>query len=152
MPLTRRRFLLTSTAGITAFAGCSTLSDTQRSLLIAVNNYTASPRQGHLRIEDDGTELVRQYLEVGTAGPETFATVETEVTLQGVSNGTSLDVTASFGDGLEASGSVTLNCTAEYAGDAIYVQVERGSNLRLNDACYDQFPSGEARQGGINAS
>lgn len=104
MAPTRRRVLLAGTGGITALAGCSVLSDPQQTLLLAVNNYTESPHQGHVLVENDGTNLVHQYLEVPAAEPNTSATVETKITLGDVSGGTPLDVTASFGDGLEATG------------------------------------------------
>lgn len=134
------------------FAGCSALSDPQQSLLIAVNNYTESRHQGNLLVEKDGTELVRQYVEVGAAEPDAWTTVETEIALGEMPGGTRLDVTASFGDGLEATGPITLDCSDEYNGDVVYVQIERPLDLRLNEACYDEFPSGEAQQGGVSRS
>ncbi|MUW13836.1 hypothetical protein GJ633_03520 [Halorubrum sp. CBA1125] len=152
MSSTRRQFLLASTGGLAALAGCSGLSDPQQSLLIAVNNYSSSRHQGYLSVEKDGTELVRQYLEVGAANPDEWTTVETEVALGEMPGGTSLNVTASFGDDLEANGPITLDCYNEYTGDVIYVQIEKSLDLRLNEACYDEFPSGEARQGGIDRS
>jgi hypothetical protein len=150
----RRQFLLAGTGGITALAGCSTLSDPQQSLLVAVNNYTESRHQGHLLIKKDGTELVRQYLEIAAAEPDAWATVETKIALGEMPIGTPLDVTASFGDGLKATGQHTLDCSDEYNGDAIFVQIEKEKpvNVRLNLACYDEFPSAEASQGGINQS
>jgi len=148
---TRRQFLLASTGGLTAVTGCSALSDPQQTLLIAVNNYSRSRHRGHVRVERDGTALVRQYVEVGAAGPDRWTTVETEVALGEMPGGTRLDVTASFGDGLEASGPMTVDCD-EYAGDAVYVQIERPLDLRLNEACYGEFPSDEAQQGGVGRS
>lgn len=152
MSPSRRQFLLASTGGLTAVAGCSTLSDPQQSLLLAVNNFTDSRRSGHVLLEHDGTELVRQYVEVAAAGPDTWGTVETRVALGETVDGTPLDVTASFGDGLSANGQITLNCSDDYTGDVVYVQIERELNVRLNEACYDEFPSEEASQGGINRS
>ena len=154
MSPTRRQFLLASTGGITALAGCSVLSDPQQSLLVAVNNYTESRHQGHVLIEMDGTELVHQYLEVSAAEPDGWVTVETKVELGRMPSDTPLDVTASFGDGLKATGQHTLDCSDQYTGDAIYVQIEDETpvNVRLNLACYDEFPSSEAVQGGINHS
>lgn len=154
MPPTRRQFLLAGTGGITALAGCSALSDPQQSLLVAVNNYTESPRRGHVLVETDGTELVHQYLEVPAAEPDEWATVETKVGLGEMPSDTPFDVTASFGDGLQATGQHDLDCSTEYNGDAIYVYIENEQpvNVRLNLACYDDFPSNEAVQGGINQS
>lgn len=152
MSPTRRQFLGASTGGITAFAGCSVLSDPQQPLLIAVNNYTESRHHGHLLIERDGTEIVRQYLEVAAAEPDGWTTVETTVAVGEMPDGAPLDVTASFGDGLETNGSHTLDCSEDYTGDAIYVQIEKPLNVRLNLACYDEFPSEEASAGGINRS
>lgn len=152
MSLTRRQFLRASTAGSIAFAGCSALSDPEQSLLLAVNNYTDARHQGTVLIERDGTEVIRQYLEVGAAEPDEWTTVETRVHLGDVPSETSLDVTASFGNGLETNGSITLDCDDQYEGDVIYVQIEADRTLRLNEACYDEFPSQEASQGGINQS
>lgn len=152
MVSTRRQFLLASTGGLAAVAGCSALSNPQQSLLVAINNYTESRRSGRVLVENDGTELVRQYVEVAAAGPDTWGTVETRIALGEMPDGTPLDVTASFGDGLTANGRITLECADDSAGDVVYVQIERELNVRLNDACYDEFPSEEASQGGINRS
>jgi hypothetical protein len=154
MSPTRRQFLLAGTGGITALAGCSVLTDSQQSLLVAVNNYTESRHEGHVLIEKDGTEVVQQYLEVPAAEPDEWATVEMEFALRKVPSDTPIDVTASFGDGLKATGQHTLDCSDQYTGDAIYVQIEEEQpvNVRLNLACYDEFPSEEAVQGGINIS
>jgi hypothetical protein len=152
MSPTRRQVLLASTGGLIAFTGCSALSDPQQSLLVAVNNYTESRRSGQVLIENDGTELVRQYVEVPAAGPDTWGTVETRVAPGELSSDTPLDVVASFGDGLRATGQHTLDCSDEDTGRAIYVQIEAEVNVRLNLACYDEFPSNEAEQGGINQS
>jgi len=154
MATTRRQFLLAATGGITAIAGCSAFSDPQQSLLVAVNNYSESRQQGHVLVEEDGTELAHQYVEVAAAGPDAWATVETKLELSGISSETPLDVTASFGDDLEATGQHTLGCSDDYSGRAIYVQIEKENpvNVRLNLACYDEFPSSEAVQGGINRS
>ncbi len=149
MSPTRRRFLLASTGGITALAGCSALSHPQQSILVAVNNYTDARHQGYLRIENDDTKVVRQYLEVAAAEPDEWETVETEIALGAMPNDTRLDVMASFGDDLEATGSITLDCGTEFDGDAILVQLEADGNLRLTEPCYDGFPSEEASQGGI---
>jgi hypothetical protein len=121
---------------------------------VTVNNYTESRHEGYVLVEKDGTELVRQYLEVAAAEPDGWATVETKIALGKTPSDTALDVTASFGDGLRASGQHTLDCSNQYIGDAIYVQIEKEEpvNVRLNLACYDQFPSNEAVQGGINQS
>ena len=152
MSPTRRRLLLASTAGITGIAGCSALSDPKQSLLLAVNNYTDSARDGRVLIEHDGAEVVRQYVEVPVATRDAWGTVETEVALGRLPRDTRLDVTAAFGDGLNATGSVTLNCSADSEGDALYVQIEAERNVRLNEPCYDEFPSEEATQGGTNRS
>lgn len=121
-------------------------------MLIAVNNYSESPHQGYVHIKKDGRNVVRQYLEVGAAEPDGWTTVETEITLSELPRGTRLAVMASFDDGLEERGSITLNCNDEYDGEGIYVQIDAGLDLRLNEWCYDEFPSREARQGGINGS
>jgi len=153
MPPTRRQFLLTSIGGITALAGCSSLSDPEQSLLISVHNYTESRHEGSLLIENDGTEVARQYVEVAGAPPDEWTSVETEIPLGEMPTGTRLDVTATFG-GREPTESITLDCKPEYAGDAIYVQFEPESptNPQLRFPCYDEFPSTEASQGGINQS
>ena len=121
-------------------------------LVIAVNNYSDVPRQGFVYIERDGTELVRQYVEVGPAGGDGWTTVETRVNLGEIPNGARLGVTASFDDGLETDGSITLDCASQSLGDIVYVQLDAELDLYLNEACYDDFPSDEARQGGINRS
>lgn len=152
MSPTRREFLLAGTGGITALAGCSALSNPQQSLLVAVDNYTGSTHQGYVLVEKDGTELVHQYVEVAGAGPDGWAGVETKI--GEMPRGVPLDVTASFGDGLEATGQHTLDCSDQYIGDAIYVYIEpeRPVNVRLTLACYDEFPSNEAGQDGVNQS
>ena len=152
MSPTRRQVLLASTAGLTGAAGCSTRSDPQQSLLLAVNNYTGSDRDGQVLVENDDTEVVRQYVEIPAATRDAWGTVETEIALGRLSRGTRLDVTATFGDGLHADGSITLNCADDSEGDAVYVQIEAEPNVRLNERCYDEFPSAEAAQGGINRS
>lgn len=144
---TRRQVLLASTGGLTAFAGCSVLSDPQQFLLVAVNNYTDTRRQAWLLVEKGGTEQVRQYLEVPAAEPDGWATVETKIALGELPDGTRIDVTVWTGDGLKATTSMTLTCSSEYAGDGIYAQLDASGNLRLNEWCYDEFPSSEARQG-----
>jgi len=153
MSPTRRQFLLTSIGGITALAGCSVLSDPEQSLLISVHNYTESRQEGYLLIENDGTEEVRQYVEVAAAPPDEWTTVETEIALGEMPTGTRLNVTAAFG-GREPTESITLDCQPEYTGDAIYVQFEpdRPINPHLRFPCYDEFPSTEASKGGINQS
>jgi hypothetical protein len=105
-------------------------------------------------IERDGTELIRQYVEVGAADGDGWTTVETRVDLGELPDGTRLGVTASFGDRLETDGSITLDCasTSQYVGDVIYVQLDAELDLYLNEACYDEFPSGEAQQGGVSPS
>lgn len=152
---TRRKALHVTGVGlIGALAGCSALSDSEKTFLLAVNNYTESRYEGTMLIENDNTEVVHQYLEIPAADPDGWSTVETEITVGAMSDGTPLDVEASFGD-MEATGQHTLNCSNEYNSDAIYVQIEPkvdGPNLRLNLACYDEFPSSEAVQGGINQS
>ena len=152
---TRRRTLHAAGAGLVgALAGCSALSDPDQAVLVSVNNYTDSRYEGTVLIENDGTEAVRQYVEIPPAEPDGWATVETEVTLDGSASGTPLDVTASFG-GMEATGQHTLDCSKEYTGEVMYVQIEPdvdGPNLELTLACYDDFPSSEATQGGIDQS
>lgn len=138
--------------GLAAVTGCSALSPPQQSLLVAVNNFTPSRRDGRLRISYDGTELVNQYLEVPAAGQDSWGTVETELSLGSLPEGATLGVTAAFGDGLRAAETITLECGPAYRGDAIYVQLEAEVNVRFNNACYDAFPSGEAVQGGVNRS
>lgn len=152
MSPTRRQFLLTGAGGLTALAGCSVLSDPQQSLLIAVNNYTDSRHQGHVLVERDGTEVVHQYLSVGAAERDTGTSVETKVALGEMPSGTPLDVTASFGDGLEATDRLTLTCANEYKGNAIFVQIEPEGpvSVSLNLPCYDDFPLHEAFEGGRN--
>jgi hypothetical protein len=151
---TRRRVLLASAGSVAACAGCSILSHPQQSVVIAVNNYSDVRRQGFVRIERDGTELVRQYLEIGAAEPDAWTTVETRVDLGELPSGTRLGVTASFGDGLEIHGSMTLECADlnRFEGDVVYVQLDAELDLYLNEACYDEFPSGEAREGGVDRS
>ncbi len=150
MSPTRRQFLLACTGGITALAGCSALSDPQQSILVAVNNYTESRHQGHVLIERDGTELVHQYLVVGAAEPDTGTSVETKIALGRMPSGTPLDVTASFGDGLKATDQLTLDCSNEYKGDAIFVNIEPEGpvSVNLNLPCYSEFPYNEVFQGG----
>ena len=152
---TRRKTLHATGVGlIGALAGCSALSDSTQTVLVSVNNYTESRYEGTVQIEKDGTEAVRQYVEIPAAEPDGWATVETAVTLSGSASGTPLDVTASFGD-MEATGQHTLDCATEYTGEVVYVQIEPevdGQNLGLTLACYDDFPSSEAAQGGINQS
>ena len=154
MSPTRRQFLLTSTGGMTAIAGCAALSDPEQSLLVSVHNYTDSRHEGVLLIETEGTMVARQYVEVAGAPPDEWTTVETEIGLGEMPTGTRLDVTASFGDGHEPTESITLDCHPEYDGDAIYVQFEPGcpTNPQLRNACYDEFPSAETSQGGTNQS
>ena len=76
--------------------------------------------------------------------------METRVDLGELPNGTRIGVTASFGDGLEADGSITVDraSTSKHADDVIYVQLDTDLDLYLNEACHDESPSDEARQGG----
>ncbi|MEF8894344.1 hypothetical protein [Halodesulfurarchaeum sp.] len=152
---TRRRALQATGVGlISVLAGCSALSNSEETFLVSVNNYTESRFEGTVLIENDGTEVVRQYVEISAAKSDGWATVETEVTPGSMSGNTPLDVTASFGD-MKATGQHTLDCSEEYKGNVIYVQIEPevdGPNLQLLLACYDEFPSSEARQGGLNQS
>ncbi|WP_157744154.1 hypothetical protein [Halopenitus persicus] len=154
MSPTRRQFLLGSTGGITAIAGCAALSDPEQSLLISVHNYTDSRHEGALLIENGDTVVARQYMEVAGAPPDEWTTVETEIALGKMPTGTRLDVTASFGDGHEQTESITLDCHPEYTGDAIFVQFEpeRPTNPQLRNVCYDEFPSAETFQGDANQS
>jgi len=154
-PWTRRKALHGAGVGLVgALAGCSALSDPQQSLVIAVNNYTESPHQGHVLIEKDGTELVHQYLEVGAAESDQGRTVETKVALGEMPSGTPLNVTASFADGLEATGQHTLECIDQYRGRAIFVNIEPEGpvSVSLTLACYDEFPESEASLSGSNQS
>ncbi len=146
MSPTRRQVLLAGTGAITALAGCSVLSDPQRSLLVAVNNWTESSYRGHVLVEKDGTEVVQQYLDVGAAESDQGMTVETKIELGEMPSGTPLDVTASFGDGLQATGQHTLDCSGEYVGKAIIVHIEPEGpvSVSLNLACFDEFPMYEA--------
>jgi len=143
-----------SIGGFTACAGCPALSDPQQSLVIAVNDYGDVPRRGFGCIERDSTELVHQYVEVGAVEGDGWTTVETRVGLGELPNGTRIGVTASFGDGLEADGSITLDCasTSRYVDDVVYVQLDTELDLYLNEACHDESPSDETRQGGVSRS
>jgi len=156
MSPSRRQFLLAGTGGITALAGCSAFSGPQQPLLVAVNNYTESSHQGHVLVERDETTLVDQYLEVGAAEGDQGRTVETKIELGRMPTGTPLDVTASFGDGLTATGQHTLECADEsdHIGRAIYVHIEPEGpvSVGLNLACFNEFPSSEAVQGERNQS
>ena len=152
---TRRKTLQATGAGlIGTLSGCSALFDSEATFLVAVNNYTESRYEGTVLVENDGTQVVHQYLEIPAAEPEGWATVETEITVGGMSDGTPLDVKATFGD-MNATGQHTFDCSKEDEGRVIYVQIEPegdGPNLRLNLACYEEFPSSEAVQGGVNQS
>jgi len=129
------------------------LSDPEQTLLISVHNDTDSWHQGHLLVERDGTAVFRQSLEVAAAPPDAWTTVETVVPLGVMPNGTTLDVTASFGDGMENAHSITLGCQA-YEGDAIAVEFEPEGeiNPRLCTWCHDEFPSEEASGVGTDRS
>lgn len=152
---TRRRVLGAVCVGpLGALAGCSSLSEPEQTVLLSVNNYTETRYEGTVLLENDRTTVVRQYLEVPPAEPDGWATVETELTLGAMASGTPLDVTASFGE-MTATGEHDLDCANGYRGDVVYVQIEpdvEGPNLRLNLACYDEFPSSEAGQGGLARS
>jgi hypothetical protein len=126
--------------------------DPQQSLLLAVNNYTESNQDGHILIEKGDMALVRQYVEVPAATRDGWGTVETEIELGKISEDTHLGVTATFGNNLNATDSITLDCSDDFNGDAIYVQIEKERNVRLIERCYDKFPSAEAVQGGVNQS
>lgn len=154
MSPTRRQLLLAGTGVIGALAGCSAPSNPQQPLVVTVNNYSESRHQGHVLIENDGRELVHQYVEVGAAEADAWATVETKIALGSLPRGAPLKVTASFGDDLEATGQHRLDCTDPYTGRAIYVNIEKEKpvNITLNLACYTEFPTNEAVQGGINQS
>ena len=143
MSSTRRQFLLASIGGLTACAGCSALSNPTQSLVIGVYNYQDVPRQGFVSIERDGRELVSQYVEVGAAEEDDWPTVETRVNLGKLPDGTLLDVTASFGDGLETAGSIELSCadSSRYVGDAVKVQLDAEGTLYLTEMCYAEFPT-----------
>lgn len=145
MVTSRRQFLLAATGGITAISGCSAFSDPQQALVVVVNNYTGSPHQGHVLVERDGTEVVHQYLEVAASEPDEGQSVETKVELGQMPSDVTLDVEASFGDDLEATGQHTLDCTEEYTGRAIHVHIEPETPpiVRLNLPCYDEFPTNE---------
>ena len=97
---------------------------------------------------------MHQYLDVGSAQPDQGTTVETKVALDEIPSGTPLDVTASFGEGLKATGQHTLDCSEEYTGRAVFVHIEPEGpvSVSLNLACYDEFPSTEATQGDIDQS
>jgi hypothetical protein len=79
--------------------------------------------------------------------------VETVVPLGQMPNGTMIDLTAAFGDGMENADSITLGCHA-YECDAIAVQFEPGgeSNPRLRTWFHEEFPSEEASGGGTDRS
>lgn len=118
---TRRKALHATGVGfIGALAGCSALSGSEQTFLVAVNNYTESRYEGTVLIESDGTEVVRQYLEIPAAERDGWATVETEITLRSISP--PLDVTASFSD-MKATDQHTLDCSNESDsdGDVIYI-------------------------------
>jgi hypothetical protein len=89
-------------------------------------------------------------LVVGAAEPDTGTSVETKIALGRMSSGTPVDVTASFGDGLNATGQLTLDCSNEYKGDAIFVNIEPEGpvSVNLNFPCYSEFPNNEVFQGG----
>lgn len=91
-------------------------------------------------------------MEVPAATRDAWGTVETEIALGEMPDDTHLDVTATFGESLNATGTITLDCSADSNGDAISVQIEKEQNVRLNERCCDEFPSDEAVQGGINQS
>jgi hypothetical protein len=144
MSPTRRQFFLASTGGLTACAGCSALSDPQKSFVITVNNYSDVPQQGFVTIERDGTELVSQYVEIGAAKGDGWTTVETRANLGELPDGTRLDVTASFGDGLETDGSITLDCTSDsrYVGDVVSVQLAAGGRPVSERSVLQRIPLG----------
>jgi hypothetical protein len=150
MSPSRRQFLLASVGWLAACAGCSSLSGTQQDFVIAVNNYSDVPRQGFVTVECDGTEQVRQYVEVGAAEEDEWRTVETRVDLGRLPDGTRIDVTASFGDGLETDDAITLSCASDsqYTGDIVYVQLDADGDIRLVNTCYAEFPSQRAQEGG----
>ena len=112
LPPTRRLLLTSAAGGFTAFAGCSALSDPEQTLLSSVHNDTDSRHQGHLLVERDGTAVLRQFLEVAAAPPNAWTTVETVVPLGEMPNGTTRDVTASVGDGMENADSITLGVSS----------------------------------------
>ena len=126
--------------------GCSALSNPQQTLLVAVNNYTDSSHQGYVLVEKDDTELVNQYLDVGPAALDQGRTVETKIALGEMPRGAPLDVKASFGEGLEATGQHTLECLDQYRGRAVIVNIEPEGpvSVSLTLACYDEFPVSEA--------
>jgi hypothetical protein len=152
MSPTRRQILLASSSGFAAFAGCSASSDPQQSLLIAVNNYTESRHQIDVLIERDGTELVRQYLEVAAGEPNAWPTIETKVALGEMPEDTGLNVTVKMGDGSIAHTSVSLDCTHQYTGNAVYAEIEKPGTLGVNELCYDEFPSSDGVGGWTNHS
>lgn len=144
---TRRTALRAAGVGLVgALAGCSALSNPRQSLLVAVNNYTDAAHQGYVLVESDDTEVVNQYLDVGPAAQDQGRTVETKIELGRMPKGAPLDVKASFGEGLEATGQHTLECIDQYSGRAVIVNIEPEGpvSVNLNLACYDGFPVSDA--------
>jgi hypothetical protein len=104
-------------------------------------------------IKRDDTELVRQYVEIGTAFEDEFRTVETLVSLGELPNGTRLEATASFGDGLEDNNSLELGCNSLEDGqfaEEVSVELDVRRNINISIRCEDEFPSNEAQQGGVD--
>jgi len=141
MSPTRRQLLTGAAGGLSTLAGCSALAGSQQSLRISVINATEMRRQFHLLVENDGTEIVRQFFEVPAETPNDAPQMETTITLGELSSGTRLDVTAWVDDTPPATVPVTLDCGDEYGGDAVGAQIEV-AGVQLNgdsdgNTCYD---------------
>lgn len=78
--------------------------------------------------------------------------METEIALGEMPAGTGLDVTATMGDGSTAYTPVTLDCTDEYTGNAVYTEIEKPGDVGVNQLCYDDFPSSDEVGGWTNQS
>lgn len=143
MSRSRREVLIAGTGGIAMLAGCSVLSDPQQSLRVTVLNYTETRQQFHLVVEDDGTELIRQYLEVAAGDGDTPPAMETTIALGEMANGTRLNVTAWVANGPKDDAPLTLSCDDESAGDAVTARIESTDSVILSgvgegNSCYSE--------------
>ena len=132
MSRSRREVLIAGTGGIAMLAGCSVLSDPQQLLRVTILNYTESPHQFHLLVEDGGTELVRQYLEVPAGNGGTPPAMETTVALGEMADGTRLNVAAWVVDGPREDAPLTLSCDDESTGDAVTARVRDTDSVVLS--------------------
>ncbi|WP_254537538.1 hypothetical protein [Halomarina litorea] len=123
MPSTRRQFLRAGTGGIAALAGCSAVSGPQQSLRMIVINNSEERHRFHLLIEDGGDELIRQYLEMPAAESPVAPAMETTIALEELPDGTHLDVTAWVRNGPRETAPLTLDCSNDFAGDALTARI-----------------------------